>query len=187
MNTREEILELAQAFIQTRGYNGFSYGDIAEPLGIKNASIHYHFPKKERLGVAVVQRYIETFDVYLNDVSETTTDPWDRFEKYLIPFISVRESKTKICLCAALGGEFLGLPETVQDEVARFFAAHERWVSSMIKFGIESREFKPDLDAAASAKHTISALQGGLIVARAKNEPTFFESVVDQIKDGWRK
>ena len=37
-------LNLAETLVRTRGYNGFSYRDLAEQIGIKTASIHYRFP-----------------------------------------------------------------------------------------------------------------------------------------------
>ncbi len=40
------ILDVAEQLAQTRGYNGFSYADIAAQLGVTKASLHYHFPLK---------------------------------------------------------------------------------------------------------------------------------------------
>ena len=37
-----------------RGLNGFSYRDISEPMGVKNAAIHYHFPNKMDLVKALI-------------------------------------------------------------------------------------------------------------------------------------
>jgi TetR/AcrR family transcriptional repressor of nem operon len=36
--------------LQTRGYNGFTYADIAAELGIAKASLHHHFASKALLG-----------------------------------------------------------------------------------------------------------------------------------------
>jgi len=48
-------VDLAEALIQSRGYSAFSYQDISDRLGIRKASIHYHFPSKTDLGVAALQ------------------------------------------------------------------------------------------------------------------------------------
>ena len=45
-DTREQIVDTALQLLMQRGVNGFSYRDISEPLGIKNAAVHYHFPSK---------------------------------------------------------------------------------------------------------------------------------------------
>ena len=47
--------------MQVRGFNGFSYADIASELGITKASLHYHFPGKAELGEALIERYADRF------------------------------------------------------------------------------------------------------------------------------
>ena len=49
INTKEQIVDTALQLLMQRGMNGFSYSDISEPLGIKNAAVHYHFPSKAKL------------------------------------------------------------------------------------------------------------------------------------------
>ena len=68
--TADQILDLAEMLIQTRGYTAFGYQDIADRLGIRKASIHYHFPSKTNLGAAVVDRYAARFDAALTAIAE---------------------------------------------------------------------------------------------------------------------
>ena len=49
ISKEDEILEVGQELIQTVGYDGFSYRDIADRVGIKSASVHYYFPAKTDL------------------------------------------------------------------------------------------------------------------------------------------
>ena len=56
-NTREQIMQRAEALLLQKGFNGFSYRDISAPMGVKNAAIHYHFPTKGDLGVALIEKY----------------------------------------------------------------------------------------------------------------------------------
>ncbi|MCB9111119.1 MAG: TetR/AcrR family transcriptional regulator [Anaerolineales bacterium] len=66
-NSKRTILNLAESLLQDKGFNGFSYANIASELGVKNAAIHYHFPSKEDLGVAVIKRYRERFKLWINN------------------------------------------------------------------------------------------------------------------------
>ncbi|MGE5775442.1 MAG: TetR/AcrR family transcriptional regulator, partial [Chloroflexota bacterium] len=66
-NTKRAIMDLAEAFIQDKGFNGFSYAHISTELGVKNAAIHYHFPSKEALVCAVIQRYRDRFQLWVNN------------------------------------------------------------------------------------------------------------------------
>src|SRR5215468_7490023 len=74
-DTAGKILDLAETLIQTRGYNAFSYQDIADALGVTKTSIHYHFESKTDLGVAVIERYAKNFGDALVEIaaSESTT------------------------------------------------------------------------------------------------------------------
>ena len=80
-DTREEILNCAEELLQRRGYNAFSYQHIAVQLGIRNAAIHYHFPAKEDLGVALVQRYRQRFRDWCEQMA-AEPDAWTRLQAY---------------------------------------------------------------------------------------------------------
>ncbi len=187
-STSDKILNLAQEFIQTRGYHAFSYKDIAAELGIKTASVHYHFAKKETLGCAVVQRYTQSLDEALERVLVTIPSAWKRFDFYLVPFLDARAEGSRVCLCAALGGELLALPNSIRDEVKRFFVHHERWLYELVSYGVSTGDFHVTQPVEDIARQLLSALQGALIIARAKNDPEFFYGVVRSIKvelAGW--
>jgi len=68
------MLEVAQRLIQVRGFNGFSYADIAGELGITKASLHYHFRSKAELGLALIVRYGAGFAGALDIIDETAAD-----------------------------------------------------------------------------------------------------------------
>ena len=79
-DTKKEILKLAEQLFQTKGYNGFSYSDISSVLGIKNAAIHYHFPSKADLGVALVRRYRDLLKATSADFMRTGKNPHEQLE-----------------------------------------------------------------------------------------------------------
>src|SRR3712207_26318 len=97
--TAAQILDLAQELVQLRGYNAFSYRDIAEQVGIQTASIHYHFPTKAHLGRALVVRYRERFLAALSQIDATTTDPKLKLKRYIELYKQTLSSKGKLCLC----------------------------------------------------------------------------------------
>ncbi len=56
-NTSTRILDAAERLVQERGFNGFSYADIADELGVSKAALHYHFAGKAELGETLILRY----------------------------------------------------------------------------------------------------------------------------------
>ncbi|MET1256858.1 TetR/AcrR family transcriptional regulator [Aliikangiella maris] len=182
MSTAKEILAIAQNFIQTSGYNSFSYKDISEKLGIKTSSIHYHFPKKADLGCAVIRQYTESYDSFRQSVNESTCDPLERFEQYLQPYLETDKTQTKICLCAALSGEFISLPESMQHEVINFFNFHEDWLTELVDQLKQANLIQTEDSSNVIAQYISSTLQGALLIARSKKESVYFKNIVRMLK-----
>ena len=80
MDSATQILDIAERRMRQAGYNAVSYRDIAAEMGIKSASLHYHFPKKVDLGTALVRRYASAFATALNTATEGMTNPENRSE-----------------------------------------------------------------------------------------------------------
>src|SRR5215475_711205 len=99
--TREHILDIAQALVQQRGFAAFSYRDVAAQVGIRAPSIHYHFPSKDDLGVALVERYRQRFTRHRSLIERSGT-PAERLDKYVALFRSTVADSAKMCLCGML-------------------------------------------------------------------------------------
>jgi TetR/AcrR family transcriptional regulator, transcriptional repressor for nem operon len=134
--TAEQILDLAETLIQTRGYSAFSYQDIADSLGIRKASIHYHFPSKAELGVAVVDRYIARFRDALTAIADDQSQSsMTMLDFYVQPYLQFASTPDRVCLSAALAGEMLALPPEVRERVDYFFRTHQVWLTKILERG----------------------------------------------------
>ncbi|MEL6937662.1 MAG: TetR/AcrR family transcriptional regulator [Cyanobacteria bacterium J06598_1] len=169
----EEILTVAQNFIQARGYNGFSYRDIAAAIGIKSASIHYHFPTKGELGRSVTARYTEQFGKQLQRIEASTNTAHERLENYATLFRNTLVDRHLLCMCGMLAGDIETLPDLVKAEVARFFEAQQQWLVNVLQTGIETGEIAPAINANDWATTFLAALEGAMLISRglAKNDP----------------
>ena len=174
--TAEQILDLAETLIQTRGYSAFSYQDIADSLGIRKASIHYHFPSKADLGVAVVDRYMARFGEALTAIADDQSQSsMTMLDFYVQPYLQFASTPDRVCLCGALAGEMMALPPKVRERVDHFFRTHQVWLTEILKRGVARGEFK--LPAPAS--------QGGAIrfrraAGRAAGETHHQRPLTDQ-------
>src|SRR5258706_8540998 len=117
-DTGEQILDLAETLIQTRGYSAFSYQDIADSLGIRKASIRYHFPSKTELGIAVVDRYIARFGAGLATISDDQSQSsMTMLDFYVQPYLQFPSTPDRGCRSGALAGEMLALPPALRARV----------------------------------------------------------------------
>ncbi len=181
--TAEQILDLAEALIQTRGYSAFSYQDIADQLGIRKASIHYHFPSKTDLGIAVIDRYVARFDAALSAIAaDRSQASMAMLDFYLEPYLGFADTPDRICLCGALAGEILALPTEFRSRVGGFFRTHQAWLADILKRGAARGEFKLTAPATKLARLIFAALQGALLVKRTTGETTELRDVITVIK-----
>lgn len=178
-DTREQILDLAETLIQTRSYGGFSYQDISDALGIRKASIHYHFPSKTDLGAAVIDRYAARFESTLAELAgDTSRSSLEALEFYFQPYLEFARTNDRVCLCGSLAGEMLTLPEEMRARVDRFFRGHQAWLQTILQRGEARREFKLAAPAAKTARMILGALQGGLLVKRTTGDAAQLKDVV---------
>ena len=165
----DQILDLAQSLIQTRGYNAMSYRHLADEIGIKTSSIHYYFPAKEDLGQALMARYREAIKGALARIDSDTNDPSLKIERYAELFVNSVRSGC-ICLGGMLATDLMTLPQGVQTEVKKFFSENEAWLSSVLKAGRESGQFTFEGSPKNKAETIFSTLEGAMIAARLFND-----------------
>jgi TetR/AcrR family transcriptional repressor of nem operon len=182
-DTKTRLLDAAQLLVQTRGHNGYSYRDLAEQVGIRTASIHYHYPTKTDLTVAVVQRYREAIIESMAKVAVSKTTLSDRMDAVCQAFAETLKCDSRICVSCALAGEYLSLPSEVQAELKDLIADSETWIARFLAEGQSRGEISGELDSLLLARLWYAALQGALVMARASRTDTLAEvtSVLKQI------
>jgi TetR/AcrR family transcriptional repressor of nem operon len=175
--TDQSILDVAQRLIQSRGYNGFSYKDVAAALGIRTASIHYHFATKADLGVALASRHRRNFQEELERISGETDDPMRRLEQFTDLFRSTFAVESRLCLCGMLSAEIATLPEPVAAEVENFFRDTERWLSGVLTAGKKAKSLRFIVTPRKQARLLLSVLEGAMVVARGMRDSAGFNGI----------
>ena len=117
--TAGQILDVAERLAQTRGFNGFSYADIAGELGVTKASLHYHFPGKADLGRALIERYTVGFAAALERIEHSGVPAFAQLQHYVAIYGDVLKAG-RICLCGMLAAEYTTLPAPMQDAIRAF-------------------------------------------------------------------
>jgi TetR/AcrR family transcriptional regulator, transcriptional repressor for nem operon len=174
----DSILDVSQRLIQTRGYNGFSYRDIAQDLGIKAASIHYHFPTKSDLGVRLAVRYRERFRAELVAIAAAVDDPEEQLIRFGDLFRRTFEVGSRLCLCGMLSAEIATLPEPVAAEVESFFRETQHWLSGVLDAGRDLGRFRFAGPAEQQARFLLAILEGAMVVARGLRDAAHFQVMV---------
>ena len=177
ISKKEEILDVAESMIRTSGYNGFSTRDIAISVGIKAASVHYHFPKKSDIGVAVTERYTEHFIQSLGDPASFKDNQHAPLPCYIQIFRNALTKDRMLCLCAVLGAETGGLPLDITAKTKIFFEKNIEWLK--LSF-IAAQNMPPEM-AQKKAALVLSSLEGALILSTSMQDDQIFEDVANSL------
>jgi len=168
--TAERLLERAEETIRTHGYSGLSFRTLADEVGIKSASVHYHFPTKTHLGVAVASRYQQRFAQALEQITASGISAEAQLQRFVDIYGSeLRAGNNRLTICMMLAAEKDSLPEAVNHCVASFYQLNLDWLERVVTdLG--------DADPAARARQILSLLQGAVLGSKTLAESDYFDT-----------
>ena len=172
--TADRLLDAAEIAMRSRGYHAVSFRQLADDVGIKSASVHYYFPQKVDLAVALVARYTKTFFVELDEHARDAS-PSQLLRIYCGAYRGVLELSERACLCGMLGAESHGLPQPLVDAVGTFFEANIEWIGRTL-----AKDLTPRTRRVRSAQ-ILAILQGGLMIATTLKDHGLFDAVAKRV------
>jgi len=181
--TAERILDSAERLVQVRGFNNFSYADIASELGVTKASLHYHFPGKAELGQALILRYGERFSAALERIDSEHEDAYEKLVAYAALYADVLRGK-RMCMCGILAAEYPTLPKPMQEAVIGFFDENQTWLADILRRGQAGRSLSFQGNPDDVAQGILSTLEGAMLVARPYGDLERFEAAARQLLVG---
>lgn len=179
-DTSQRILDIAERLVQTRGFNGFSYADIAEAMHVTKASLHYHFPAKSDLGKRLIERYERNFLAALAGIEGQTDDVRERLRRYVAIYAGVVRDD-RMCLCGMLAAEYGTLPEAMREDMRHFFDENERWLVGVLKEGRRNKALAFKGTPSEAARTLVGALEGAMMIARSYGDPARFDAVSERL------
>jgi TetR/AcrR family transcriptional regulator, transcriptional repressor for nem operon len=173
---REQLLDYAQTLIMLRGYNGFSYRDLSELVGVKTSSIHYYFPSKEDLVLEAVNVYSSEIlaELYGIDPSQPAHLRLDRYTRL---FSKALGEGDQICLCGMLAADMASLPEHVRQAVQSFFRSNETWLGKLLTEGRKQGTLVVSGSPEAAGRVLFASFQGAVIASRLFGVKTRLEEL----------
>jgi TetR/AcrR family transcriptional repressor of nem operon len=180
--TAERILDSAERLVQVRGFNSFSYADVANELGITKASLHYHFPGKAELGQALVGRYAQRFFEELDRIDHDQSDPRAKLESYAALYADVLRGQ-RMCLCGILAAEYQTLPKPMRDAVISFFDENQKWLADVLEEGRANHKLAFTGSPDEVAQTILGTLEGAMLVARPYGDSSKFDATASRLID----
>jgi TetR/AcrR family transcriptional repressor of nem operon len=182
-DTATRILDVAERLVQERGFNGFSYADVAAELAVTKPALHYHFAGKAELGEALIARYATRFLEALARLDSTAGTPQAKLAGYADLYLGVLREQ-RMCLCGMLAAEYRTLPSAMQALLIRFFDDNETWLVGVLEEGTADGSLSFSGSACEAARAIVGSLEGAMLVARPYDDLARFEAAAKLLLGG---
>ncbi len=177
-DTKTALLESAEHFARERGFDGFSYADLSEAVGIRKASIHYHFPTKAALSEALMDRYIETLSGMCADIKDSNARASEQLRGLIALYrVALNDGKT-LCLCVSLTTSHRSLNADVNDKITEFRSMMIDWIEAVFVLGQADQSIDGVFEPKNEARGCLALLEGAHLAARAEENVTVFDQAL---------
>lgn len=175
-DTKKALLDSAERVARARGYDGFSYADLADDVGIRKASIHYHFPSKADLSLSLMQRYAADLAEARTEIEAGSARGGARLNGFLDLYRDALGEGTMLCLCVSFSLSRANLSDAVLAELAGFRAVSIDWLTDTFARGqADGTIAKTGADAATEAAAALALIEGAQIAARAEMDLAIYD------------
>ncbi|WP_250901664.1 MULTISPECIES: TetR/AcrR family transcriptional regulator [unclassified Dyella] len=179
MNTQQKLIDSARHLIQTRGYNGFSYADVADEVQMRKASIHHHFPAKSDLAKAVVEQSRAVIVEQTRRLDDGAFDPDAQLRMYTGYWEKcIADASAPFCVAGMLASELPTLPADLAQEVRAHFRDLSNWLELVMTRGAQLGRFQLQGSARQEAEAFMAMVYGAMLAARAYGDAKVFSDIV---------
>ncbi|MEP5762351.1 MAG: TetR/AcrR family transcriptional regulator [Litoreibacter sp.] len=182
IDTKTALLNSAERAARTLGFDGFSYADLAEDVGIRKASIHHHFPSKANLSVELMHRYYLDLERICADINENSTSGGARLTALIQRYYSGLDGGKSLCLCVSFTTSLKSLPPEAVQQINRFRAMMIDWLEITFETGRADGSIAnvtyPALEAAAA----LPLFEGAQLAARTEENPELFDNALQLLR-----
>lgn len=174
-SVKQKAQRLGMHYLQLKGYNGFSFQDIADDLGIRKASLHYYFASKEDLGIEILNDYIRAFDRWTQAKAHLSAE--EKIFEMIELFAKMSEKNFKICPIGALCADYMSLSEKFKKQIMQFFELEKTWMIKTLAQGQKENYIRKDINTDLAAEALMAQIQGGVQIARLKGNAQGFRKI----------
>lgn len=181
VSERADILPALGEVFREHGFEGASLALIGARTGLGKGSLYHFFPGgKEEMAEAVLAEIDAWFTREIFTPLRESKDPRQAIAAMLQAIDAYFRSGRRICLIGAFA-----LGETRNRFATRvdgYFAAWEEALGqALIRLGHRKKA------AAALSEEAVAAIQGALVLARARNDPEIFRRALARLGDRLRE
>ncbi|WP_163714585.1 TetR/AcrR family transcriptional regulator [Mangrovibacterium lignilyticum] len=181
--TRQFIIEKAAPIINRKGMAGASLSDIMEATGLAKGCIYGNFENKDEICLEAFnylsQSYVKSMMAHLQ--------PFTGSKAKLIAYLDYtlagkHRDEMGGCPVINFGAESDDTHPAVRERVKQVIRSSREFITSLLREGVESGDYSPDLNCETQALKIYTLLEGAVIISRIENNREQLEQIVNLIK-----
>lgn len=181
--TKSKIIEIATSLVNRKGFGATTIQDVISATGLQKGCIYFHFPDKDALCLAILEKAREDFLLFLESALSGDT-PGASLENFF------RQAVEKHLAAGFIGGCIFGNTAIeFSDTDSRFAAVIEQvfdeWlamISRTVSAAQDAGEVRSDIHATALALHIVAAIEGGIMLSRLKKNEKPMKKCLDTVR-----
>lgn len=185
-DTKTNILDVAEDLIQRVGLNAMSYKHISDAVGIRKASIHYHFPQKKDMVDALLSRCNSTYGAHYHIIVDGLGSAPEKL-RHLAGVFAEGLTNGKLCLVGMISSDMHTLEPASCRILEKTLQATIEIFATAFRQGRKEGSLIYSCADKDAAYTFFSFLVGGQITARVKGGPSAFKTATEIIIKGWER
>lgn len=182
-DTRSRLIESARDLFLVQGYQATGISQILKKAGANSGSLYYFFPTKEDLLVAVLEWYRDHIKDDLLDLHTAhIDDPIERIFGLLDGYRKMLATCDFQVGCP-IGNMALEITNTHPAVRSLLVVNFDQWIDSVTDFlDAAAGRLPADLDRRSLAAHILTAMEGGVLLARTYRNISLFDQTVTHLR-----
>ncbi|MEG0551567.1 MAG: TetR/AcrR family transcriptional regulator [Vagococcus sp.] len=179
ISNKKRVIEVAALLFFQEGYTYTSMDEVVKKSGVSKSNVYYHFSSKEELLLAVIDYWIDVYQSNIEEVmKQTDLSLSERMLTFLEGLASSIEQRNYQGSCPFITFIMQSPNDDldVKEKINHFFDDLTSICEHLIQQGIETKEFRKDINAKETAQLFINNLEGALFLAEVKRDSSIITS-----------
>ncbi len=173
-----EVLDAAAMIFAEKGYLGASTRDIADRLGIRQASLYYYFASKEAALATICELGVKDFIGHLRDILASSMPAAGKIRAAMANHLSPLRTRPEADYIQVFIRHRHELPDALRHKIAALAREYQAAIEELFVTGISTGEFRSDLDP-KRATLAFLGLCNSVISARSLPHSSTIDDFID--------
>jgi TetR/AcrR family transcriptional regulator, transcriptional repressor for nem operon len=187
--TRERILDSAQRLVLEQGLAATSIDEVLTAAETSKGAFFHHFPTKNALARAIVERYAEGDVAFLEEFMARAERESDDPAQQLVIFVRCFEDASEemvaeqpSCLYVSYIFDRQLFDDGTNDVIAEALLAYRVRLAAKVAAAIEVRAPLIPIDPATLADHVLVTFEGAFVLTRALGDQTLMRKQLELVR-----